>query len=92
MARFPPSFRRGEAALCAKEQPGFHVEMLVGLTRERHLAIDKPLHDRLISEGEACIDRENLDGLRRVIGQILANQYPTSAKQAATAALAGLMK
>ena len=48
--------------------------------------------DRLIAEGEACIDRNDLDGLRRVIGQILENQYPTSAKKAASAALAGLMK
>jgi molecular chaperone DnaK len=76
----------------AKEQPGFHVDMFLSFTRERHLAIDKARHDRLIAEGEACIDRKDLDGLRRVIGQILDNQYPTSAKKAASAALAGLMK
>jgi molecular chaperone DnaK len=76
---------------CAKEQPRFQVEMFLGLAGERHLAIDKSVHDRLADEGEACIGREDLSGLRTVIGQILANQYPTSAKQAATAALAGLM-
>jgi molecular chaperone DnaK len=76
----------------AKEQPGFHVDMFLSFMRERHLAIDKARHDRLIAEGEACIDRNDLDGLRRVIGQILENQYPTSAKKAASAALAGLMK
>lgn len=76
----------------AKEQPGFHVEIFLSFVRERHLAIDKALHDRLIADGEACIERSDLDGLRRVIGQILDNQYPTSAKKAASAALAGLMK
>jgi hypothetical protein len=58
----------------AKEQPGFHVDMFLSFTRERHLAIDKALHDRLIAESEACIDRNDLGGLRRVIGQILDNQ------------------
>ena len=67
----------------AKEQPGFHVDMFLSFTRERHLAIDKALHDRLIAEGEACIDRNDSGGLRRVIGQILDNQYPTSANAAA---------
>jgi molecular chaperone DnaK len=76
----------------AKEHPGFQVEMFLAFARERHLAIDKALHDRLVTEGQACIDRSDLDGLRRVIGQILENQIPTSAKKAATAALAGLMK
>lgn len=77
---------------CAKEQPGFHVDMFLSFAQERHLAVDKPLHDRLATAGEACIDRRDLDGLRGVISQILANQYPTSAKKAASAALAGLMK
>lgn len=62
----------------AKEQPGFHVDIFLSFMRERHLAIDKALHDRLIADGEGCIDRNDLDGLRRVIGQILENQYPTS--------------
>jgi molecular chaperone DnaK len=75
-----------------KEQPGFQVDMFLAFARERHLAIDKVLHDRLVAEGEACIERNDLDGLRRAIGQILENQIPTSAKNAASAALAGLMK
>lgn len=76
----------------AKEHPGFQVDMFLAFARERHLAIDKALHDRFVAEGQACIDRNDLDGLRRVIGQILENQIPTSAKKAASAALAGLMK
>jgi molecular chaperone DnaK len=77
---------------CAKEQPGFHVDMFLSYAQERHLAIDKALHDHLVKEGETCIERNDLDGLRRVISQILANQYPTSAKKAASTALAGLMR
>jgi molecular chaperone DnaK len=76
----------------AKEHPGFQVEMFLAFARERHLAIDKALHDRLVTEGQACIDRNDLDGLRRTIGRMLENQIPTSAKKAASAALAGLMK
>jgi hypothetical protein len=76
----------------AKEHPGFQVEMFLAFARERHLAIDKARHDRFVAEGEACINRNDLDGLRRVIGGILENQIPTSEKRAASAALAGLMK
>jgi len=76
----------------AKEHPGFQVDIFLAFARERHLAIDKALHDRIVADGQACIDRNDLDGLRRAIGAILANQIPTDAKKAATAALAGLMK
>lgn len=76
----------------AKEHPGFQVDMFLAFARERHLAIEKALHDRLVAEGQACIDRNDLDGLRRTIGRILENQIPTTAKSAASAALAGLMK
>jgi molecular chaperone DnaK len=76
----------------AKEHPGFQVEMFLALARERHLAIDKALHDRLVTEGQACVDRNDLEGLRRAIGRMLENQIPKSAKKAASAALAGLMK
>jgi molecular chaperone DnaK len=76
----------------AKEHPGFQVDMFLAFARERHLAIDKALHDGLVAEGQACIDRNDLDGLRRTIGRILENQIPTTARRAASAALAGLMK
>jgi molecular chaperone DnaK len=76
----------------AKEHPGFQVDIFLAFARERHLAMDKALHDRIVADGQACIDRNDLDGLRRAIGAILANQIPTDAKMAATAALAGLMK
>lgn len=76
----------------AKEHPGFQVDLFLAFSRERHLAIDKGLHDRLVADGQACIDRNDLEGLRRTIGRILENQIPTTAKGAASAALAGLMK
>jgi molecular chaperone DnaK len=76
----------------AKEHPGFRVDLFLAFSRERHLAIDKALHERLVADGQACIDRNDLDGLRRTIGRILENQIPTTARNAASAALAGLMK
>jgi molecular chaperone DnaK len=76
----------------AKDNPGFQVDMFLAFARERHLAIDKILHDRLVQEGQACIDRNDLEGLRRTIGRVLENQIPTNANRAASAALAGLMQ
>src|SRR5581483_5811369 len=82
-------------AICfdeARKQPAFVIDMFLELARDRHLAIDKALHDRLIEAGKANIDRSDLSGLRAVIGQMLDNRYPMDAKDSAKIALAGLMK
>jgi molecular chaperone DnaK len=82
-------------AICFDElrkQPSFVVDMFLDLARERHIAIDKGLHDRLIEAGKSNIDRNDINGLRSVIAQMLQNRYPTGAKESATSALAGLMK
>ncbi len=36
--------------------------MFLAFARRRHLAIDKVLHDGLVAEGQACIDRNDLEG------------------------------
>jgi molecular chaperone DnaK len=76
----------------ARKQPAFVVDLFLDLARERHIAIDKPLHDRQVADGQSRIEREDIDGLRQIIGQMLDNRYPTGARAAATLALAGLMK
>jgi molecular chaperone DnaK len=76
----------------ARKQPGFVIDMFLELARERHFAVDKALHDRLVEAGKASIDRNDLYGLRAVIGQILENRYPIDVKDSPKVALAGLMK
>jgi molecular chaperone DnaK len=82
-------------AICfdeARKQPAFVIDFFLDLARERHIAIDKALHDLQVAEGQSRIEQEDIDGLRKVIGQMLDNRYPTGARATATLALAGLMK
>ena len=82
-------------AICfdeARKQPGFVVDIFLEFARERHLAIDKALHDRLVDAGKASIERNELYGLRAVIAQIVENRYPIDAKDSTKITLAGLMK
>jgi molecular chaperone DnaK len=76
----------------ARKQPSFIVDHFLSMAKERHIAIDKDLHERLIVSGKNCIDRENVDGLRSVISQMYKNRVSTGAKDHATLALAGLMQ
>jgi molecular chaperone DnaK len=82
-------------AICfdeAGKQPAFLVDPFSDLARERHFAVDKALHDRLVEGGKTSIENNNLNGLRTIIAQLLENRYPMDAKGGAKTALAGLMK
>ncbi len=74
------------------KQPAFVVDFFLELSRERHLAIDKDLHDRLVATGSAAIENNDVDGVRSVISQMLENRQPVAATEGHAAALAGLMK
>jgi hypothetical protein len=76
----------------ARKQPSFVVNMFLDLVREKHFAIDKSVHDKLVEVGKTCIDRQDINGLRAVIAQMLENRYPTTASESAAMTLAGLMK
>jgi molecular chaperone DnaK len=81
-------------AICfdeARKQPGFVVDVFLEYARERHVAIDKAVHDRLVDAGKASMERNDLDGLRAVIAQMVENRYRMDAKDSAKA-LAGLMR
>jgi molecular chaperone DnaK len=82
-------------AICfdeARKQPGFVVNMFLELARERHVAIDKALHDRLADAGKASLERNDLNRLRAVIAQMIKNRYPIDAKDSVKVTLAGLMR
>jgi molecular chaperone DnaK len=74
------------------KQPGFLVNMFFDLANERALAVDKGQHGRLVEEGNAMIERNDLNGLRSVLGQMRQNRIPMDPKSSSEAALAGLMK
>jgi len=76
----------------ARKNPGFVVDAFLDLARERHLAIDKTLHDRLVESGKLHIEQGDLGGLRNVISQMLQNRYPTDVKDSHAPVLAGLMR
>jgi molecular chaperone DnaK len=76
----------------ARKNPGFVVDAFLDLTRERHLAIDKTLHDHLVESGKLHIEHNDFGGLRNVIAQMLQNRYPTDVKDSRTSVLSGLMR
>jgi hypothetical protein len=75
----------------ARKNPGFVVDAFLDLSRERHLAIDKTLHDRLVENGKLSIEHSDLGSLRSVIAQMLQNRYPTDVKESRAPDLAGLI-
>jgi molecular chaperone DnaK len=76
----------------ARKQPSFVIDTFLDLAKDRHFAIDKVLHDRLVEDGKARIGKQDIDGLRSLIGKMLDNRYPTTASGSAAMTLAGLMK
>ena len=55
------------------KRPGFWVGMFEDLANDRHRAVDKTKHDRLVSEGQGFIKKEDLDGLRQIASQLRDN-------------------
>ena len=47
------------------KQPGFWVARFESLAEDRHLAVDKALHDELARAGETAIRNNDVDGLRK---------------------------
>jgi molecular chaperone DnaK len=55
------------------KQPVFWVGMFEDMAKDRHRAIDKAKHDRLVKEGEGYIQVEDIDGLRQTNFQMRDN-------------------
>ena len=73
------------------KKPGFWVGMFEDIAKDRHRAIDKAKHDRLVNEGEGFIKNEDLDGLRQIAFQLRDNMV-RSADASSPDVLAGLMR
>jgi len=55
------------------KQPGFWLARFENLAEDRHLAIDKELHDRLVSESEAAVRRNDIDAVRNLTFRLSEN-------------------
>jgi molecular chaperone DnaK len=60
------------------KQPGFWVARFESLAEDRHLAVDKALHDELASAGEAAIRNNDVDGIRHLTFRLADNQVQTA--------------
>jgi molecular chaperone DnaK len=73
------------------KQPTFWVGMFDDMANDRHRAIDKAKHDRLVREGQSCIKAEDVDGLRQINFQMRDNML-RGADGSSADILAGLMR
>ena len=62
------------------------------LSNDKYLATDKELFDQLIERGAKAISDNDIDELRRVIGQIVENSFTVGTADKSMTLLAGLMK
>lgn len=57
--------------------PTFLVGFAAHLSQQRHAAIDKALHDRLVAQVEQAVARQDIVAIRAAIGQMLDNRLAT---------------
>lgn len=74
------------------EQPGFILAMFERFSHERHIALDKDLHDRLVAQGRTAAEQQDIESLREVVGMIVRNRMPNETESSGVVMLAGLMK
>ena len=72
--------------------PGYLIYLLKTVSSERHLSVDKTLHDRLVSEGEQAIAANDVDELRRVLACMFQNRFSVGGGDKVIAAMASLMR
>jgi molecular chaperone DnaK len=82
------SLRRDEE----NKQPSHVVDRMLQLARNRHLAIDKTLHDKIVEAGKASAARHDINGVWAAIKQIQENLIPTTPKSGPSDGLSGLMR
>ncbi len=71
--------------------PDFWLARFESLAEDRHLAVDKQLHDELARMGEAAIQKNDVDALRDVTFRLTENQVQ-SANPSVGDALSGLRR
>lgn len=74
------------------EQPAFIFAMFERLAAERHSALDKDLHDRLVDQGWTAVEQQDVESVREVLGMIVRNRMPNESESSGVTMLAGLMR
>jgi len=69
---------RGLLFGCLAKQPGFWLARFESLVEDRHLAVDKALHDELARAGETAIRNNDADALRNLTFRLADNQVQTA--------------
>ena len=72
--------------------PGYLIYLFKTVSSERHLSVDKALHDRLVSEGEQAVAANDVDELRRVLARMFENSFSIGGGDKVIAAMASLMR
>jgi len=70
----------------------FWVMVFEKQAEQRHLAVDKALHDKLVRDGMSAVEARNQDALRMVLGQMQKNMLDLGTGDGNAAVLAGLMR
>jgi molecular chaperone DnaK len=71
--------------------PSYLAFLFRSFCEDRYLAVDRTLHDLLVKDGEEAIANDDVKGLRKALGRMMANRFEVGANKAITA-LAGLMR
>nr|WP_281376463.1 Hsp70 family protein [Sphingomicrobium lutaoense] len=74
-----------------RANPGFVVSQFRHIASLKHLAIDPALHDRLVANGLAKLESEDVDGLNSTIAEIYSNLAIAADAEHDLAAVADLM-
>lgn len=72
--------------------PAHLVFLFKTLAGDRHLAVDKALHDRLVAEGQRHVAANAIDQLRRILFEMARNRFTVGDAGKAVAALAGITR
>ena len=72
--------------------PGYLIYLFKTVSSERHLSVDKALHDILVSEGEQAVAANDVDELPRVLARIFENCFSVGGGDKVVAAMASLMR
>jgi molecular chaperone DnaK len=72
-------------------QPSYLALIFRSICEDRYLVVNKTLHDLLVKDGEGAIANDDVNGLRKVLGRMMANRFEIGTNKAITA-LAELMR
>jgi molecular chaperone DnaK len=66
-------------------QPSYLALIFRSICEDRYLVVNKTLHDLLVKDGEGAIANDDVNGLRKVLGRMMANRFEIGTNKAITA-------